>query len=73
MRRALVIVDSFLTVLFGLTLAGLLIVYAGLGDDLDILVFFVVLGVPYGLLRFVVLGSLIPFTALPKDNSLSGD
>lgn len=73
MRRALVIVDSFLTVLFGLTLAGLLIVSAGLGDDLDILVFFVVLGVPYGLLRFVVLGSPIPFTALPKDNSLSGD
>ena len=27
MRRALVIVDSFLTVLFGLTLAGLLIVF----------------------------------------------
>ena len=73
MRRALVIVDSFLTVLFGLTLAGLLIVSAGLGDDLDILVFFVVLGVPYGLLRFVVLGSPIPFTALPKDNALPGD
>ena len=73
MRRTLVIVDSFLTVLFGLTLAGLLIVYTGLGDDLDILVFFVVLGVPYGLLRFVVLGSPIPFTALPKDTSLSGD
>ena len=46
---------------------------SGLGDDLDILVFFVVLGVPYGLLRFVVLGSPIPFTALPKDKSLSGD
>ena len=73
MRKALLVVDSFLTVLFGLTLAGLLIVYAGLGDDLDILVFFVVLGVPYGLLRFVVLGSPIPFTALPKDKSLPGD
>jgi len=73
MRKALLVVDSFLTVLFGLTLAGLLVVYAGLGDDLDILVFFVVLGVPYGLLRFVVLGSPIPFTALPKDKSLSDD
>ena len=73
MRKALIVVDSFLTVLFGLTLAGLLIVYAGLGDDLDILVFFVVLGVPYGLLRFVVLGSPIPFTALPKDKSLPDD
>jgi hypothetical protein len=73
MRKGLLVVDSFLTVLFGLTLAGLLIVYAGLGDDLNILVFFVVLGVPYGLLRFVVLGSPIPFTALPKDKSLSGD
>jgi hypothetical protein len=73
MRKALIVVDSFLAVVFGLTLAGLLIVYAGLGDDLDILVFFVVLGVPYGLLRFVVLGSPIPFTALPKDKSLSGD
>ena len=73
MRKALLVVDSFLSVLFGLTLAGLLVVYAGLGDDLDILVFFVVLGVPYGLLRFVVLGSPIPFTALPKDKSLLGD
>ena len=65
MRKALIVVDLFLTVLFGLTLAGLMIVYAGLGDDLDILIFFVVLGVPYGLLRFVLLGSPIPFTALP--------
>ena len=46
MRKALIVVDSFWAVLFGLTLAGLLVVYAGLGDDLDILVFFVVLGVP---------------------------
>jgi len=38
-----------------------------LSDDLDILIFFVVLGVPYGLLRFVVLGSPIPFTALPRE------
>lgn len=66
MRKALIVVDSFLTVLFGLTLTGLLLVYTGLGDDLDILVFFVVLGVPYGLLRFVLLGSPIPFTALPS-------
>jgi len=72
-RKALIVVDSFLTVLFGLTLTGLLIVYAGLSDDLDILVFFVVLGVPYGLLRFVVLGSPIPFTALPKEKFSSGD
>jgi hypothetical protein len=34
--------------------------------DLDILIFFVVLGVPYGLLRFVILGNPLPFTALPK-------
>jgi hypothetical protein len=33
---------------------------------LDILIFFVVLGVPYGLLRFVILGNPLPFTALPK-------
>ncbi len=67
MRRALLVVDWFLTVLFALSLIGVLIVLAGLGDDLDILIFFVVLGVPYGLLRFVVLGSPIPFTALPKE------
>jgi hypothetical protein len=30
------------------------------------LIFFVVLGVPYGLLRFVILGNPLPFTALPK-------
>jgi hypothetical protein len=66
-RRALLVVDWFLTVLFALSLIGVLIVLAGLGDDLDILIFFVVLGVPYGLLRFVVLGSPIPFTALPKE------
>ncbi|MBL6810401.1 MAG: hypothetical protein ISQ57_07565 [Litoricola sp.] len=66
MRKALIVVDLFLTVLFGLTLAGLLTVYAGLGDDLDSLIFFVVLGVPYGLLRFILLGSPVPFTALPS-------
>lgn len=66
MRKVLIVADLFLTFLFGLTLAGLLIVYTGLGEDLDILIFFVVLGVPYGLLRFVVLGSPIPFTALPS-------
>ena len=66
MRKSLIVVDLFLTVLFGLTLAGLLTVYAGLGDDLDSLIFFVVLGVPYGLLRFILLGSPVPFTALPS-------
>jgi hypothetical protein len=66
-RRALLVVDWFLTVLFALSLVGVLIVLAGLSDDLDILIFFVVLGVPYGLLRFVVLGSPIPFTALPRE------
>lgn len=67
MRRALLVVDWFLTVLFALSLVGVLIVLVGLSDDLDILIFFVVLGVPYGLLRFVVLGSPIPFTALPRE------
>lgn len=67
MRRALLVVDWFLTVLFALSLVGVLIVLAGLSEDLDILIFFVVLGVPYGLLRFVVLGSPIPFTALPRE------
>ena len=67
MRRALLVVDWFLTVLLALSLVGVLIVLAGLSDDLDILIFFVVLGVPYGLLRFVVLGSPIPFTALPRE------
>jgi hypothetical protein len=66
-RRALLVVDWFLTVLFALSLVGVLIVLAGLSEDLDILIFFVVLGVPYGLLRFVVLGSPIPFTALPRE------
>jgi len=66
-RRALLVVDWFLTVLLALSLVGVLIVLAGLSDDLDILIFFVVLGVPYGLLRFVVLGSPIPFTALPRE------
>ena len=46
---------------------GLIVVFLGLTHDLDILIFFVVLGVPYGLLRFVVLGSPIPFTKLPGD------
>jgi hypothetical protein len=69
MRRAMLCVDWFLTVLFSLSVIGLIIVSLGLGDDLDILIFFVVLGVPYGLLRFVALGSPIPFTALPKDDS----
>ena len=56
MRRVLIIVDSFLAVLFGLCLIGLTIVVFIEGrDDLDILVFLVVIGVPYGLLRFVLL------------------
>lgn len=68
MRRALLFVDWFLTVLFALSVIGVLVVLAGLSGDLDILIFFVVLGVPYGLLRFVVLGSPVPFTALPKED-----
>ena len=67
MRRALLIVDWFLTILFVISMIGLIVVLLGLGDGLDILIFFVVLGVPYGLLRFAVLGSPIPFTRLPSD------
>ena len=66
MRRVLVVVDTFLAVLFALSVIGILIVLSGSVMDLDILIFFVVLGVPYGLLRFVILGNPIPFTALPK-------
>ena len=35
MRRVLIIVDSFLAVLFGLCLMGLAIVFIEGGDDLD--------------------------------------
>ena len=66
MRRILIVVDSFLAVLFVLSVIGILIVLSGSAMELDILVFFVVLGVPYGLLRFVLLGNPLPFTALPK-------
>jgi hypothetical protein len=59
-------VDTFLAVLFALSVVGILIVLSGSVMDLDILIFFVVLGVPYGLLRFVILGNPLPFTALPK-------
>lgn len=65
-RRVLIVVDSFLAVLFALSVIGILIVLSGSVMDLDILIFFVVLGVPYGLLRFVILGNPLPFTALPK-------
>ena len=65
-RRILLVVDSFLAVLFVLSVIGILIVLSGSVMDLDILIFFVVLGVPYGLLRFVILGNPLPFTALPK-------
>jgi hypothetical protein len=65
-RRVLIVVDSFLAVLFALSLIGILIVLSGSAMELDILIFFVVLGVPYGLLRFVILGNPLPFTALPK-------
>ena len=58
--------DSFLAVLFALSVIGILVVLSGSVMDLDILIFFVVLGVPYGLLRFVILGNPLPFTALPK-------
>jgi hypothetical protein len=66
LRRVLIVVDTFLAVLFALSVIGILIVLSGSVMDLDILIFFVVLGVPYGLLRFVILGNPIPFTALPK-------
>lgn len=66
MRRVLIVVDTFLAVLFTLSVIGILIVLSGSVMDLDILIFFVVLGVPYGLLRFVILGNPLPFTALPK-------
>ena len=66
LRRVLIVVDTFLAVLFTLSVIGILIVLSGSVMDLDILIFFVVLGVPYGLLRFVILGNPLPFTALPK-------
>ena len=66
MRRVLIVVDTFLAVLFALSVVGILVVLSGSVMDLDILIFFVVLGVPYGLLRFVILGNPLPFTALPK-------
>jgi hypothetical protein len=65
-RRILIVVDSFLAVLFVLSVIGILVVLSGAAIDLDLLVFFVVLGGPYGLLRFVLLGNPLPFTALPK-------
>ena len=68
MRRVLIVVDTFLAVLFALSVVGILIVLSGSVMDLDILIFFVVLGVPYGLLRFVILGNPLPFTALPKSD-----
>ena len=68
MRRFLIVVDTFLAVLFTLSVVGILIVLSGSVMDLDILIFFVVLGVPYGLLRFVILGNPLPFTALPKSD-----
>jgi hypothetical protein len=66
LRRVLIVVDTFLAVLLALSVVGILIVLSGSVMDLDILIFFVVLGVPYGLLRFVILGNPLPFTALPK-------
>jgi hypothetical protein len=68
LRRVLIVVDTFLAVLFALSVVGILIVLSGSVMDLDILIFFVVLGVPYGLLRFVILGNPLPFTALPKSD-----
>jgi hypothetical protein len=66
LRRVLIVVDTFLAVLFALSVIGILVVLSGSVMDLDILIFFVVLGVPYGLLRFVILGNPLPYTALPK-------
>ncbi|MGA1207054.1 MAG: hypothetical protein ACO31Z_04725 [Litorivicinaceae bacterium] len=65
-RRALQIADWVLTVLFVLSALGVLYVYGfSSSQELDVLIFFSVLGVPYGALRFVVLGSPIPFTRIP--------
>ena len=66
LRRILILVDSFLALLFVLSAIGILIVLSGSAIDLDVLIFFAVLSVPYGLLRFVILGNPLPFTALPK-------
>ena len=66
LRRILILIDSFLALLFALSAIGILIILSGSTIDLDVLIFFVVLGVPYGLLRFVILGNPLPFTALPK-------
>jgi len=67
-RRVLVVVDIILAVLFALSVIGIFAVLSWSAMDLDILVFFAVLGVPYGLLRFVLLGNPLPFTALPKSD-----
>ena len=65
-HRALRIADWVLTVLLGLSAIGFVYVYGfATQQNLDVLIFFSVLGVPYGALRFVVLGSPIPFTRLP--------
>lgn len=65
-RRALRVADWVLTVLFALSALGFVYVYGfSASQDLDVLIFFIVLGVPYGALRFVVLGSPIPFTRIP--------
>ena len=66
LRRILILVDSFLALLFVLSAIGILIVLSGSAIDFAVLIFFAVLGVPYGLLRFVILGNPLPFTALPK-------
>lgn len=69
-HRALRIADWVLAVLFSLSAIGLIYVYGFAAQhELDILIFFIVLGVPYGALRFVVLGSPIPFTCIPASDS----
>lgn len=65
MRRILLVVDTFLALLFGVCVIGLLIVSIEGSNQLDILIFFVVIGVPYGLLRFIILGNPLPFSGLP--------
>jgi hypothetical protein len=65
MRRILLVVDTFLALLFGVCVIGLLIVSIEGSNQLDILIFFVVIGVPDGLLRFIILGNPLPFSALP--------
>ena len=71
MRQALIVVDTFLSIIFGACVVGLMIVSLAGSNQLDVLIFFAVIGVPYGLLRFIILGNPLPFTALPDKKNYS--